>query len=124
MPADASLFDGLRTKTLLVLTPHYLSQIEPLIWSSPSDLNHKVSCDLVMGGVLDTGRGMSVPFVLCIQSNLLRKARHHSISETGGEVVEEGATVVVWTAPAVAGAADGVVETCLTSGGGWGGTWP
>ena len=87
MPADAYLFDGLRIKPLLALTPHSLSQIELLIWSSPSDLNHEVSCALVTGGVSDTGGGTSVPSVSCMQSNLLRKARHRSISEAGEGVV-------------------------------------
>ena len=102
MPADASLFDGLRTKPLLDLTPHYLSKIEPLIWSSPSDSNHEISCALVMCGVSDTGGGTSVPSVLCMQSNLLRKARRRSIPKAGGEVGEEGLAVVIWTAAAAA----------------------
>ena len=121
MPDDASLFDGLRTKPFLAFTPHSLSQIEPLIWSSPADSNHEVSCALVTGGVSDTGRGTSVPSVSCMQSNLLRKARCRSISEAGGEVGEEGASVVVWTAVSVAGAAAGVAATGLTLGGGSGG---
>ena len=121
MPADASLFDGLRTKPLLALTPHSLSQIEPLIWSIPSDSNHKVSCALVTGGVSDTGGGMSVPSVSCMQINLLRKVRHRFISEAGGEVGEERVAVVIWTSAAAAGAAAGVAATGLTLGGGSGG---
>ena len=88
MPADAFLFDGIRNKPLLTLTFHSLSQIQPLIWSSPYDSNHEVSCDLVTGGVSDTGGGMLVPSVLCMKSDLLRKARHCSVSEAGGEVGE------------------------------------
>ena len=122
MPADASLFDGLRTKPLLALIPHSLSQIEPLIWSSPSDSNHKVSCALVTGDISDTGGGTLIPSVSCIQSNLLRKAHRHSISEAGGEVGEEGAAVVIWTAAAAAGAAAGVAATGLKLGGGSGGS--
>ena len=122
MPADASLFDGLRTKPLLALTPPSLSKIEPLIWSSTSDSNHEVSCALVTGGVSDTGGGTSVPSVSYMQSNLLRKARCHYISKAGGEVGEEGAAVVIWTAAAAAGAVDGVAETGLTLDGGSGGS--
>ena len=111
VPADSSLFNGLSTKALIALTPHSLSQIEPFIWSSPSDSNHKVSCALVTGGVSDIGRCASVPSVSCMQSNLLCKSRRRSISEAGGEVGEEGAAVVVWTAAAADGAAAGVAET-------------
>ena len=45
-----------------------------------------------------------------MQINLLRKARRCSITEAAGEAGEageEGATVLVWTAAAAAGAADG-----------------
>ena len=84
MPADASLFDGIRTKPLLALTPHSLSKIEPLIWSSTSDSNHKVSCALVTGGVTDTGGGTLVPSGSCMQSNLLRKSHRRSIAEAEG----------------------------------------
>ena len=122
MPADASLFEGLRTKPLLALTPHSLSQIEPLIWSSPSDSNHKVSCALVTGGISDTGRVTSVTSVSCMQRNLLRKELRRSISEEGGKVVEEGVAVVIWTAASAAGAAAGVEETGLTLGDGSGGS--
>ena len=120
IPADAYLFDGIRTKQLLALTTHYLSQIEPLICSSPSDSNHEVSCDLVTGRVSDTGRGTSVLSVSCMQSNLLIKARRRSILEAGGEVGEEGAAVVIWTSAASAGVAAGVAATDLTLGDGSG----
>ena len=90
MTADASLFDGIRTKPLIALTTHYLSQIEPLIWSSLSDSNHEVSCALVTGGVTDTGRGMSVPSVSGMQGDLLRKTRRRFITEASGESEEEG----------------------------------
>ena len=86
MPADASLFDGLRTKPLLDLTPHSLSKIEPLIWSSPSILNHEVLCALVKGGVIDTGGGTLVPSVSGVQDNLLHKTSLRSITEAAGEV--------------------------------------
>ena len=122
MTADASLFDGLSTKPLLVLTPHPLSQIESFIWSSPSDSNHKVSCASVTVGVSDTGRGKLVTSVLCMQSNLLRKTRHFSVSEAGGEVVEEGVSVLICTAASAAGAAAGVAATGLALGGGLGGS--
>ena len=121
MPDDASLLDGIMTKPLLALTPQSLSQIEPLIWSSTSDLNHKVSCALVTGGVTDTGGGTSVTSVSCTQSNLLRKACLCSIAEAAGEAIEEGSEVVLWTAAEAAGAAAGVTETGLTLGGGSGG---
>ena len=118
MPDDASLFDGFRTKPLLALTPHSLSKIEPLIWSIPSDSNHKISCALVTGDVSDTGGGTSVSSVLCMQRNLLCKARRCSISEAAGEVGEEGAAVVVWIDSSEAGAAAGVAATGLTLVGG------
>ena len=105
---------------MLDFNPHSLSQIEPLIWSSPSDLNHEVSCALVTGGVSDTGGGTSVPSVLCMQSNLLRKAHSRSISEAGGEVGEEGVAVVICTYASAAGAAAGVATIGLTLGGGLG----
>ena len=121
MPADASLFDGIRTKPLLDLTTHSLSQIEPLIWSSPYDSNHEVSCALVTGGVSDTGGGTSVPSVLCMQINLMHKSRSRSVSEAAGKAGEEGAEVVVWEAAAAASAADDMAEAGLTFSGGSGG---
>ena len=59
-----------------------------------------------------------VPSVLCMQINLLCKARRRSISEAGGEVGEEVAAVVIWTAAAAAGASAGVAATGLTLVGG------
>ena len=114
MQADTSVFYGLRTKPLLALNLHYLSQRDPLIWLRPSVSNHEVSCALVTGGVtrfvfsgdgvskigsavcatgdisdtvepLDTGRDTSVPYVLGMCGNLLRTAPLHAIIETSGE---------------------------------------
>ena len=116
MPADDSLFDGLRTKPLLALTPHYLSKREPLIWSRPSVSNHKVSCALVTGGVIDTGGGTLVPPVSGMQGNLLHKTRRLSITEAAGKAGEEGAVVVVWKVAAEAGAAASVEATGSTLG--------
>ena len=93
-----------------------------MIWSSSSDSNHKVSFALVTIGVSDKGGGTSVPYVLCMQSNLLRKARRRSISDAGGEVGEEGVAVVIWTAAAAAGEAACVTATGLPLGGGSGGS--
>ena len=118
IPDDASLFYGLRTKLFLDLNPHSLSQIEPLICSSPSVLNHGFSCALVTGGVIDTGGGKSVPSVLGMQGDVLRKTRRHSITEAAGESGEAGAEVVVWTSAEAAGAAAGVASIGLTLGGG------
>ena len=56
-----------------------------------------------------------------MQGDLLRKTRRRSITEAAVESGEEGAAVVVWTAEAAAGAADGVAATGLTLGGGSGG---
>ena len=53
-----------------------------------------------------------------MQSNLLRKARRRSISEAGGEVGEEEAVVVIWTAVSAAGAAAGVAATDFKLSGG------
>ena len=74
-----------------------------------------------MGGVIYTGGGTSVPYVLGMQGNLLHTLRCCSITEAAGESGEEGATVVVWKASAAASAADGESETGSKLGVGSGG---
>ena len=117
MPADTSVFYGLRTKPLLALNLHYLSQRDPLIWLRPSVSNHEVSCALVTGGVTrfvfsgdgvskigsavcatgdtedtvdprDTGVDTSVPSNLGMRVDLIRTACCRAITEATGEAGE------------------------------------